>query len=108
MAKGFEWVQKIYDKIRLWKAPAWYVDLMGDTQGIFLESLYIIGKEKFDKIKAKASEALQDESLSAEGKFKSVFNYCKSIRIDLDDVALSALIGALVTALKKKGMIDIK
>jgi hypothetical protein len=99
------WVQKLYDKIRFWQAPAWYVDLMGESQGIFLESLYIIGKAQFDKIKAKASEALQDESLSAEDKIKSVFNYCKGIKIELNDVVLSALIGALVKALKNKGTI---
>ena len=105
MAKGFEWVQTLYDKIRFWKAPTWYVDLMGDSQGIFLESLYIIGKNQFDKIKAKASEALQDESLSAEDKVKSIFNYCKGIKIELNDVVLSSLIGALIKALKNKGTI---
>ena len=105
MAKGFEWVQNLYNKIKFWQAPAWYVELMGESQGIFLESLYIIGKAQFDKIKAKASEALQDESLSAEDKIKSVFNYCKGIKIELNDVVLSALIGALVKALKNKGTI---
>jgi len=34
-----------------------------------------------------------------------VFNYCKGIKIELNDVVLSALIGALVKALKNKGTI---
>jgi hypothetical protein len=99
------WVQKLYDKIKFWQAPTWYVELMEESQGIFLESLYIIGKAQFDKIKAKASEALQDESLSHREKLESIFNYCKGIKIELNDVLLSSLIGALVKALKNKGTI---
>ena len=101
------WVQRLYDKIRFWKTPSWFSDLMGDVQTIFLATLYQIGKEKFESIKSKILEVANSDmpNTGVGSKFEVVYNYAKSIKPDFKDSVLNALINAIVLGLKDKGVI---
>ncbi len=103
MAK-ITWVQKLYDKIKAWSAPPWFVALMGDVQSIFLETLYQIGKAQMEAIKVKIIDVASSD-MTNEDKFKAVFKYAKGININIKDSVLNALINAIVLALKNKGII---
>ena len=101
------WVQALYDAIKKWQAPKWYVDLMGEAQAIFLATLYQIGKEKMEAIKEKIVEVSQTgmPSTGPGSKFEAVYNYAKSIKPDFKDMVLNALINSLVLGLRNKGII---
>jgi len=105
MTSRVKWVQKIIEKIQGIKAPAWYVDLMGDMQDVFLNVLYQIGKEQLEAIKNKVIEVAESE-VSNEEKFQKVFDYARTIRINLKDSVLRALIEAIVVSLKRKKVIN--
>jgi hypothetical protein len=96
--------QKVYDAIKKWQAPKWFTTLMGECQSIFLATLYQIGKDQMEAIKDKVIE-VAGSTMSSEDKFKEVFNYCKSININIKGSVLNALINAIVLALKNKGTI---
>jgi hypothetical protein len=96
--------QKWYDKIKAWEAPKWFTDLMAECQAAFLAALYQIGKDQMNAIKDKVIEVAGSD-MSNDDKFKSVFNYVKSINISIKDSVLNALINAIVLALKNKGTI---
>jgi len=105
MTSSVKWLQKIIDKIQSIEAPKWYVDLMGDMQSVFLNVLYQIGKAQLEAIKSKVIE-VAESNLSNEDKFKAVFDYARSIKINLKDSVLRALIEAIVVSLKQKKVID--
>jgi len=77
---------------------------MGDVQSIFLQTLFTIGKAQLELIKAKIIEVAQT-GMKPEEKFEAVFNYTKSIQINIKDSVLNTLINALVLGLKNKGII---
>jgi hypothetical protein len=98
----FNWVQRLYDRIKSRQAPAWYVNLMGQLQTAIIAALMQIGKEAINAIKDKIIETAQ-ENISNEEKFKKVFNYAKSLVPKVKDSALNAIINTIVLQFKLSG-----
>lgn len=94
--------QRLYDKIKSWKAPVWYVNLMAELQKAIMSALLQIGKEAINSIKDKILEVAQ-EKISNEEKFKKVFNYAKSLVPKARDSAINAVINNIVLQFKLSG-----
>jgi|GEM_PF-6353734 Leu/Phe-tRNA-protein transferase len=99
MIKGFEWVQNIYNKIRFWKAPKWYVDLMAKMQKAAWDAALKFSVDELALIKAKIVE-VEAKDIDGDDKFSEVWEFCKSEIKDKTETDIKTMIQNTYAALK--------
>lgn len=94
MGKLWQWVLNIFKS-------AWFKAFLMFAMGKLKEILEKVGKEAYDKIKAKAEE-LSSSSMTGAQKAKALADYIRSLVPGMADSAVNYLIETIVQELKDK------